>query len=131
MQARNEDRSLGELFSDLARDMGLLVRQEITLAGTELTRSASRAGREIGLLAVGALIAYAGVLGIGAALILALAQAGMQWWQAALLVGVVAAIIGALLASRSLAALKRMDLAPRRTMDSLKEDTQWAKEQIS
>ena len=131
MQARNEDRSLGELFSDLARDMGLLVRQEISLAGTELTRSASRAGREIGLLAVGGLIAYAGVLGLGAALILALAQAGMQWWQAALLVGLVAAVIGAFLVTRSLAALKRMDLAPRRTMDSLKEDTQWAKEQIS
>ena len=44
MQARKEDRSLGELFADLTRDLGLLVRQEIGLATTELSHKATRAG---------------------------------------------------------------------------------------
>jgi len=131
MQARREERSLGELFRDLTRDLGLLVRQEVGLATTELSHKATRAGREVAMLAVGGLVIYAGVLAILAAIIIGLAAAGLAWWAAALLVGVVVAVIGAVLVQRGLAALKRLDLAPRQTLETLKEDTQWAKEQIS
>ena len=131
MQARKEDRSLGELFGDLTRDMGLLVRQEVGLATTELSQKATRAGREVAMLAIGGLVAYAGLLAILAAVVIGLAAAGLAWWLAALLVGVVVALIGALLIQRGLAALKRLDLTPRQTVETLKEDTQWAKEQIS
>jgi len=131
MQARKEERSLGELFRDLTRDLGLLVRQEVGLATTELSHKATRAGREVAMLAVGGLVIYAGVLAILAAIIIGLAAAGLAWWAAALLVGVVVAVIGAVLVQRGLAALKRLDLAPRQTLETLKEDTQWAKEQIS
>ena len=47
VQARNDERSLGELFGDLARDMGLLVRQEVGLATSELTRKVTRAARDV------------------------------------------------------------------------------------
>lgn len=134
MQARNgerrEERSLGELFGDLARETGTLVRQEVQLAKTEATQTASRVGRDLGYLAVGGLVAYAGVLGILAAAILGLAAAGLDPWLAALIVGLVVTIVGYLLVRRGLDALKHVDLTPRQTVETLKEDAQWAKQQI-
>jgi hypothetical protein len=65
-----------------------------------------------------------------AALIIGLASAGLPWWVAALLVGVIVAGIGYGLIQRGLTALKREDLAPRRTLESLQEDAHWAKEQV-
>jgi tetrahydromethanopterin S-methyltransferase subunit G len=134
MQARSgerrEERSLGELFGDLARETGTLVRQEVQLAKTEMSQNASRVGRDIGFLAVGGLVAYAGVLGILAAIILGLVAAGLEPWLAALIVGVFVTLAGYLLVRRGLDALKHQELAPRQTVESLKEDAQWAKQQI-
>jgi hypothetical protein len=131
VQSRKDERSLGELFGDLARDMGALFRQEVQLATTEMTHKATHAAKDLAVIAVGALVAYAGLLGIVAALIIGLAAAGLSWWQAALLVGFVVAAIGAVLVQRGLGALKHADLAPRETIDTLKEDAQWAKDQMS
>jgi hypothetical protein len=130
MAVRGEERSLGELFGDLARDTGTLVRQEVELAKTEMTQKASRAARDVGLLAAGGLVAYAGFIGILAAIVLGLVAAGLDPWLAALLVGAVVAAVGALLVQRGLSALKREELAPRQTVETLKEDAQWAKEQV-
>jgi uncharacterized membrane protein YqjE len=131
VQTRKDDRSLGELFGDLARDMGILVRQEVGLATTELTHKATRMAQSIVVAAIGGLVAYAGLLAILAAIIIGLAAAGLAWWQAALLVGVVVTVIGGVLVRRGIEALKRADLTPAQTMRTLKEDTQWAKEQMS
>jgi Putative Actinobacterial Holin-X, holin superfamily III len=131
MQLRKDDRSLGELFGDLARDMGVLMRQEVGLATTEMTHKASRLGKDLGVLAIGGLVVYAGFLAILAAIIIALADAGLAWWLAALVVGVLVAMVGAVLVRRGIAALQRADLAPRQTMQTLKEDAQWAKEQVT
>jgi hypothetical protein len=131
MATRGEERSLGELFGDLARDTGTLVRQEVDLARTELTQKASRAARDLGFLAVGGLVVYAGFLGLLAAAALGLVAAGLDAWVAALLVGVVVAVVGAVLVQRGLSALKREELAPRQTVETLKEDARWAKEQVS
>jgi len=57
MQTRKDDRSLGELFGDLARDMGVLVRQEVGLATTEMTHKATRMARNVAVVAVGGLVA--------------------------------------------------------------------------
>jgi|GraSoiStandDraft_39_1057311.scaffolds.fasta_scaffold144306_2 hypothetical protein len=130
MQARKDERALGELFGDLARDMGVLVRQEVGLATTEIAHKATGAARDVAIVAVGGLVAYAGLLGILAALVIGLAAAGLSWWQAALAVGVVVAIVGAVVVQRGMAALKRVDFAPRATLETLKEDTQWAKDQM-
>jgi hypothetical protein len=131
MATRGEERSLGELFGDLARDTGTLVRQEVDLARTEMTQKASRAARDLGFLAVGGLVVYAGFLGLLAAAALGLVAAGLDAWVAALIVGVVVAVVGAVLVQRGLSALKREELAPRQTVETLKEDARWAKEQVS
>lgn len=58
------DRSQGELFGDLARVMGVLVRQEVGLVTTAMTHMATRMVRNVAVVAVGGLVAYAGVLAI-------------------------------------------------------------------
>jgi len=130
MQQTNNEPSLGDLFGNLARDMGTLVSQEITLARTELAEKASRVGKDIAMLAVGGLIAYAGLLAIIAAVIFLIADRGVPLWVSALIVGGIVAVVGYLLVQRGISALKQQDLTPHQTIQSIKEDTQWAKEQI-
>jgi hypothetical protein len=127
MQGR-DDRSLGELFAELAQETTTLVRQEVNLATTEMTQKASRAGRQIGVLAAGGAVAYAGLLAILAGVIVLLDNV-MPLWLSALLVGVVVAVVGYVLVRRALDALKHEDFAPRETMETLKEDQRWAKDQ--
>lgn len=127
MQSR-DDRSLGELFSELAQETSTLVRQEVNLAKVEMSDKASRAGRHVGILAAGGAVAYAGFLAILAGVIVLLNDV-MPLWLSALLVGLVVAIVGYLLVKRGLDALKREDFAPRETIETLKEDQEWAKDQ--
>jgi hypothetical protein len=130
MQESKEDRSLGELFGELAREMSTLVSQEVQLARTEITEKASRVGKDIGLLLAGGAVAYAGFLAIMAAVIMLLAANGLPMWVSALLVGLVIGGVGYVLVQRGLGALKREDLTPRQSIESIREDAQWAKEQI-
>ncbi|MGN6813466.1 MAG: phage holin family protein [Thermomicrobiales bacterium] len=129
MQDRKDERSLGELFADLARDMGVLVRQEMRLATTGVTGKATRAGKHLGILVAGGAIAYAGFLALLATVIIGLGQLGLPWWIAALIVGVVVTGAGAILIQQARTALMQTDLMPRQTVDTLKEDVEWAKTQ--
>jgi hypothetical protein len=120
-----DDRSLGELLGELAQDVTTLVRQEVTLAKTEISQKVTRVGMHLGFLAAGGAVAYAGMLAILAAVIILLAQAGLPWWAAALLVGAVVTGVGAFLVMKGLNALKQEDLTPRETLaslEALKED---------
>lgn len=126
----SQDKSLGELFAELSRETSTLVRQEVELAKTELTHKAASVGKDVGFLVAGGAVAYAGFLALVACAIIALAYA-LPWWLAALIVGVVVAAIGGFLVMRGIDDLKRQDLAPRQTMQTLKEDATWAKDQTS
>ena len=126
-QQRNEP-SLGELFADLARETSTLVRQEMTLARTEMTQKAAQVGRDSGTIGIGGAIAYAGFLAIVAALILGLGQF-LPLWLSALIVGLIVAGIGYGVLQRGLSALKHANLTPHETIETLKEDAEWAKEQ--
>jgi hypothetical protein len=129
-QPARDERSLGELFGDLTREISTLVRQEATLAKTEIGQKAARVGKDVGMLAAGGAVAYAGLQALIAAVIALLVEAGMTWWGSALLVGVVVAAIGGFLVWRGLDALKHEDLAPRETVETIKEDTAWARRQV-
>ncbi len=130
MQGRDskDDRSLGELFSELAQDTSTLVRKEVQLAKTEMSQKASRVGKDVGFLAAGGAVAYAGLLAVLAGIIVLLGQV-IPMWLSALLVGLVVAGVGYFLVRKGLDALKQEDLAPRQTIETLKEDGQWAKDQ--
>jgi xanthine/uracil permease len=129
MDASRDERSLGQLFGELSRQTGELVRHEVALARTELGQKASEVGKDLGFLAIGGAIAYAGLLAIIAAIIILLANV-VPWWLSALIVGVVVAGVGYMLVQKGLSALKKQDMAPKQTLDSLKEDAEWAKQQV-
>jgi hypothetical protein len=124
-----ENRPLGDLFGDLATDMSNLVRQEVTLAMVEITQKAKYVGRHVGYLVVGGAVAYVAMLAIVAAIIMLLAKV-LPDWGAALLVGVVIGIVGWLLIGKAMTALQNTDLTPRETVETLKEDAAWMKQQI-
>jgi len=124
-----EERSIGELIANLASETGTLVRQEIALAKVELGQKATRIGSNIAQLAIGGAVAYAALLALLAGVIGLLATA-MAWWAAAIIVAVAVGIVGAVMISKALDSLKRTELAPRQTVETLKEDAQWAKQQV-
>lgn len=130
MPETRDDRSLGDLFAELTHETSTLVRQEVELARVELSQKVSRVGKDAASLAAGGALACAGLLAIVAAVILGLGEAGLPWWLSALLVGVVIGGIGYLLVERARSAIKQADLAPRRTAETLKENREWAKEQL-
>ena len=130
MGGGRDDRSLSDLFAELARETSTLVRQEVQLAGSEMSQRASQLGKPIASLAIAGAIAYAGVLALVAGIILLLGEAGLPWWLAALLVGLALVGGGYFLVQRASATLKKADLVPHRTIETLREDGAWAKEQI-
>jgi uncharacterized membrane protein len=139
MPELKQERSIGELFGQLSQDMTLLVRQEVQLARTEMTEKLSRLTTNLISVGAGGFVAYLGGLALMAALILAirdLANISLAW--SALIVGGILAIVGYVMLQRGLKELKRVELAPRRSVEnikddvqSIKDDVQWAKEQRS
>jgi len=128
MIQQHDERSLGDLFAELSRETTTLVRQEVALAKTELSTKASKVGKDVAFIGAGAAVAYAGFLAIVAAIIIILA-ALIPWWLSALIVGAVVAGSGYFLIQTGLAALRRTNLAPQETIETLKDSAQWAREQ--
>jgi len=129
MTALRQERSIGELFGQLTQDLSLLVRQETQLAKTEIQGKISRASRDLVALAAGGVVALIGGFALAAAIILLLVDpVGLEPWVAALLVGVLLAGGGYVMLQKGLRDLKTVDPAPRRTVESVKEDIQAIKE---
>jgi uncharacterized membrane protein len=129
-ELRQQERSIGELFGQLTQDMTLLVRQEVQLARTEMSVKLSRFTTNLLSVGAGGFVAYLGGLALVAALILAIRDlANISLALSALIVGAVLAIVGYVMLQKGLKELKQVDLAPRRTVETLKDDVQWAKEQ--
>jgi hypothetical protein len=125
-----EERSIGELFGALSQDVALLVRQEGQLAKTEMQQKLNQVTGDLVSLASGGVVALVGGLALTAALILLLVDpVGLKPWLAALIVGAVMGLIGWTMLQRGLKDLKRTDPTPRRTVETIKDDIQWAKEQ--
>ena len=129
-QLVKEEKSLGELFSELATETSTLVRQEVALAQTELTQKATRAGKNVGYLAVGGFVAYAAMLAVLAGVIMLLGLV-IPVWLSAILVGLVVGGIGYFLISSALSELRNTDPVPRDTVETIKEDAQWLKNQVT
>ena len=125
--AEARDNSIGDLVKDLAAETSTLVRQEIDLAKAEMTERGKRAGKGAGMLAAGAVV---GLLALGAltAVLIAALDLAMPTWLAALIVTVVyAAIAGVLIQIGRKQVQEAAPPVPEETIDSVKEDVQWAK----
>ncbi len=126
-----EEKSLGDLFSELATETSNLVKQEVALAQVEITQKAVKVGKNVGYLVVGGAVAYAALLSFVAALIIGLGRLLDSYFLAALIIGVVIAIAAAVLIMSALSALKNTGLTPTQTVETIKEDAQWLKDQVS
>jgi hypothetical protein len=129
-QMAKEDRSLGDLFAQLANETSTLVRQEVALAQTELTHKATKVGKDVGFLAIGGAVGYAGVLAMIAGVIILLARV-IPAWASALAVGAVIAVAAYFMISSAIASLRKMDPVPRNTIETIKEDAKWLKKEVT
>jgi hypothetical protein len=124
-----DDRSLKDLLADLTESITTLFRKEIQLARAETSEKVTQVAVAIGAIAGGAVLALAALIVLLQALVIAITEAGVPAGWASLIVGVVVAIIAYVLIHKGTNDLKGSNLAPTRTMDSLKRDTQVVKEQ--
>ena len=126
-----ENRSVGELLRDLANDVTALIRQELALARTEAQDKLHQTIAAVVAMIAGALIAFAALIVLLDALVYGLTEAGMPRWVAALIVGVVVAIIGFVLVRKGQNDLSATRLAPERTAANVRKDINLVKEQAS
>ena len=122
------DQSLGELFSSLTTDLGALVRDEMQLAKVELKEDITKAGRAGGLFGGAALAGYMVVVLLSFAAAWGLAEVMAAGW-AFLIVAVLWALVAGFLYLQGRQHLSHVNLKPEQTVETLKEDLEWAKSQ--
>jgi hypothetical protein len=128
-----DERSFGQLLADLTNESRALVRNEIDLAKAEISEKVTQVGLGIAALAAGGLVLFAGFLVLLDAAVFGLAKLLEPYgWPAlaALIVAVATMIIGLIILMIGRSSLKSTNLAPRRTTESLRRDTQMVKEQV-
>lgn len=119
--------SFGQLLSQLANHSSALVKDEMALAKQELRESVNSLRMGVTTLVVGALIGLTALFTLAAAAVIGLAHF-MDAGYAALIVGAALGVIGGSVALVGINRLKRTNLKPEQTMETLEEDTKWLKE---
>ncbi|HEY6389952.1 MAG TPA: phage holin family protein [Bryobacteraceae bacterium] len=121
------DRSLTEVLQSIVRNVQEIVRSEVRLAKTELIQEAAKAKSAGMLLGAGA------VAGIFAALffllmtVYALTRV-MPDWAAALTVAAALAIAAGVMLNSGVKRFKQIHPTPERTVETIKENVEWAKQ---
>jgi uncharacterized membrane protein YqjE len=130
MAMRTEDRSLSELLSEITTEIATLFRNEVELAKAETSEQVSRAAK------AGAMLGAAAVIGFLTLILLAFAAAWglaevVPTGVAFLIVGVVFAIVAAVLASAGKKKIANVNPMPNQTVQTLKADVQVAKDSFA
>ncbi|MDP9067765.1 MAG: phage holin family protein [Actinomycetota bacterium] len=120
------DRPLGELLKQLSEETATLVRQELELAKAEITTTGKKAGVGVGLVGAGGIMALLALGAFTAFLILVL-NTFMPAWLAALIVTLVYAAGAGVLALRGRDKVKEATPPAPQTVETVKEDIEWAK----
>lgn len=126
--AEVDEATLGELFRSLTSDLSGLVRSEMELARVELKEEAAKAGRAGGMLGAGAVAGYLALTLLAFAAAWGLAELVDAGW-AFLIVGAVVGAVAAVLARMGQQRLREVNPVPEQTVETLKEDAQWARAQ--
>ncbi len=134
MSATPDDQSLGELFGRVTSDLSTLVRQEMQLAKVEIKQEVRTASKAGGLLGGGAFTGYFALLFVSVAVALLIANILPDSLSQItrhligfLIVGLLYGIAAAVLLSKGKKELDQVDPVPQQTVETLKEDVQWAK----
>lgn len=117
-QLEGDNRSIGEIFSDLTSNLSTLMRQEVALAKAELRESATEAGKGAGMFAGAGVAAHLMLLFLSVAAWWAIghligSDAAPRLGWSALIVAVIWAVIAAILALSGKSSLKKVEGAPR------------------
>ena len=123
-----DDGSIGHLIGEVAGDVSKLFRQEVALAKAELKQEASKAAKAGGMLAGAGFAGYMVTVLLSLALVFAL-DAVMPLGWAALIVAVLWAVAGGVLYAVGRKRMKDVDPVPRQTVETLREDAQWVRDQ--
>ncbi len=124
------EKSMGELFNELSTELSELMRQELQLARAEMTEKGKQVGIGVGMFGGAGIVALLAAGTLSACLIAALAKALDIWLAALIVTAIYVAVAGAL----ALIARKRVSKStppvPEQTVETMKEDVQWAKTQL-
>lgn len=129
-----DDRSLPDLIRELGGESSRLVREEVELAKAEMREKLEVYERNLLKMLIG------GALLLGAAAVLLVAvnrgltvllgefmAAEVAVWLAPLILAVLAAAIGWGLVKAAQRAMKKEGVTPRQTVETLRQETEWAK----
>lgn len=137
MSTTPDNQSLGDLFGRVTSDLSTLMRQEMQLAKVEIKQEVRTAGKAGGLLGGGAGAGYMALLFLSAALAILIAlilpdslSEFARYLIGFLLVSVIYAVAAAVLLSKGKQQMAKVDPKPELTVETLKEDAQWAKNQV-
>jgi len=125
-----EDRSLKELVSNLGKDMGLLVRQEMQLARAEVAEKVSNVAKGGAKIGAGAFAAYAGLLSLTAALVLLAIEIGISPWLSAVIIAVLFLVVGFLLIQSGRRSMAEGPPPLQRTKQTSQQTVRHIKEQL-
>jgi hypothetical protein len=126
VEARDGDASVGELLSAVTSDVQTLFRQEVELAKTEVKQEATKAGKAAGMYGGAGFAGYMVLLFLSLAAVLGLANVMDGGW-AALIVTAVWAVVAAVLYARGRTRMRTVTPKPEQTVETLKENAQWAR----
>ena len=129
-EPKQPDKSLGELFGDLSQEFADLVRTQTELARSEMRAQADKAKRVAGAFGAAAITGYMALVMLSFAAAWGLSEIVPEG-IAFLIVGVLYAVAAAVLYVRGRDRAKVMSLVPQDTVESLKEDVQWARQKMS
>jgi uncharacterized membrane protein YqjE len=125
-----EGRSVGDLLGRVTSDLSTLMRQEVELAKVEIKEEATKAGKASGMLAGAGAVGYLVLVFLALALMFAL-DAVMPTGWAALITAVVLGVVAAILFVIGRKRFQQVNPKPEQTVETLKEDVQWAKNRNS
>jgi uncharacterized membrane protein YqjE len=126
--AAQPGRTVPEVLQDIVGNIQEITRSEFRLAKAELRQEGAKLKSPVTMLVIGGAFAMFGMGFLLWTAALALATV-MALWMATLIVAVVVAIVAIVLLSNATKKLKYVN-APERTIESMKENVQWAKDQI-
>ncbi len=135
---RNETESLPALFSRLSDDVMQLFNSQLTLFKVEIKEEANayvRGAIMIGLGAVVALIGFA-LLNVAVAFGVSTLFAQSNFSQAAsyalgfVITGIFYLLVGAIVVMAIKSRLAKQDLVPNKTIEELRKDKQWLKNEL-
>ncbi len=125
-----ENRSLAEITRDILRDIQDIIQGEIRLVRAEFSEKARQLRQASLLFAMAAVCGLLGAVCVAAAGVAALALA-LPLWLSALIIGILLCVIAAGAAIAGRTRIQQVDPVPRRTVQTLREDLEWAKHRTS